>query len=242
MAENEIIKHAQKAFSIMKSPGKDIRHKLGEILIEILIIVIAVTISIWVHNWNEKRNEKREETAFLTGLKKDLQCDIENITSSRNFYASTLQGISYFLKAGSVQTINLDSINKYSDCFFSSTDLDPHIARYEALKSSGRFIIIENKELLNDIIELHESTIKRIEELNVRYDRHTQQIASLISQNAILGKSGQVTNSASMLGRSDLRILMSTSWGLIANNIIPIHKTGISKCQGIISRIDQELK
>jgi Family of unknown function (DUF6090) len=242
MAENEIIKHSRKTFSIIKSPGKSIRHKLGEILIEILIIVVAVSISIWVHNWNEKRHEKKEEIEFFTGLKKDLQSDIENITSSQKFYESTLKGISYFLTAGARQNINLDSTNKYSDCFFSSTDLDPHIARYEALKSSGRFIIIENKELLNDIIELHESTIKRIGELNARYDLHNQQIASLISQNADLGKNGKVTNAVSMLGRSDLRILLSTSWGLIANNIIPVHKTGISKCKEIISRIDKELE
>jgi len=241
MAENEIIKHSRKAFSIIRSSGKSLRNKLVEILIEILIIVIAVSISIWVHNWNEKRNEKREEKEFFYGLKKDLQSDIENMTSSQKFYEFTLQGISYFLKTSSGQNINQDSINKYSDCFFSSTDLDPHIARYEALKSSGRFIIIENKALLNDIIELHESIIKRIGELNVRYDKHNQQIASLISQNADLGKNGEVTNAVSILGRSDFRILMSTSWGLIANNIIPIHKTGISKCNEIISRIDMDL-
>ena len=241
MAENEIIKHSRKAFSIIRSSGKSLRYKLGEIFIEILIIFIAVSISIGVHNWNEKRHENRDEREFFAGFKKDLQCDIENMTSSRKFYEFTMQGISYFLKRGSGQNTNQDSINKYSDCFFSSTDLDPHIARYEALKSSGRFIIIENKELLNDIIVLHESIIKRIGELNDRYDRHNQQIAALISQNADLGKNGEVTNAASILGRSEFRILLSTSRGLIANNIIPIHKTGISKCNEIIARIDREL-
>ena len=242
MAENEIIKHFRKAYAIIKLSGKSIKHKLSEIFIEILIIVIAVSISIWFHNWNEGRHEKKEEKEFFIGLKRDLQHDMENMINSQKLYEYTLRGISYFLKTENGKYLNQDSINKYSDCFFSSTDLDPHIARYEGLKSSGMFTIMENKELLNNIIELHESIIQRIQDLDEKYYQHNQKIATLISQNAVLAKNGQVTNAAFIVSRSDFKILIGTSGGLIANNIIPIHKTGISKCHEIITQIDKELK
>lgn len=110
------------------------------------------------------------------------------------------------------------------------------------MKSSGRFSILENRELLNNIIELHESIIQRIEDLNEKYYLHNQKISTLISQNAILAQNGQVLNAASITGRSDFIILITLSGGLIANNIIPIHKAGIIKCREIIAQIDRELK
>ena len=242
MAEDEIIKHSRKAFAIMRSPGKSIRRKLVEIFIEILIIVIAVSLSIGLNNWNERGHNVKDEREFLTGLKKDLQSDIENMTNSEEMYEYTLRGISFFLKTENDKDVNKDSINKYSDCFFSSTSLDPHIARYEGLKSSGRLTIIENKELLDNIIELHESIFQRIQDLNEKYYQHNQKIATLISQNVILSKNGKILNIASILGRSEFKILVGTSGGLILNNIIPVHKTGIKKCRDILMLIDNELK
>jgi hypothetical protein len=242
MAENEIVKHTKKAITIIKSPGKGFKHKLGEIFVEIIIIVIAVNVSIWFNNWSEKQHDKKEEKEFFIGLKQDLQGDIENMTNSEKYYESTLQGIRYFLKAKEGKTLSQDSINSYSDAFFGSTDLDPHIGRYEGLKSSGKFKIIENKELLNEIIDFHESVIQRIQDLNEKYYRHNEKIANLISQNAELAKNGQVSNVSTIINRSDFRILIGTSWGLIANNIVPIHKTGIRMCNEIIAEIDKELK
>ena len=242
MAEDEIIKHSRKAFAILRSSGKSLRRKLFEIFIEILIIVVAVTVSIGLNNWNEKIHNVKDEREFLSGLKKDLQSDIENMSNSKEMYEYALMGISFYLKTEEGGLLNKDSINKYSDCFFSSTSLDPHIARYEGLKSSGRFTIIENKELLDNIIELHESIFQRIQDLNEKYYQHNQKIATLISQNIKLAKNGRAMNVASILGRSDFKILIGTSGGLISNNIIPIHKEGIRKCREIIRQIDNELK
>jgi len=242
MAENEIVKHSRKTLAIIKSSGTGIKHKLKEIFIEIIIIVIAVSISIGFHNWNERRHNTKEEKEFFNGLKKDLQSDIVNMTNSQELYEYTLRGVSYFLKTENGNNLNQDSITKYSDCFFSSTDLDPHIARYEGLKSSGRFTIIENKELLNNIIELHESIIQRIQDLNNNYFQHNQKIATLISQNAVLATNGHISNAASIVSRNDFKILISISGGLISNNMIPIHKEGISKCHEILAQIDKELK
>jgi hypothetical protein len=242
MAEQEVIKHAKKTYAILKSSENGWKHKLLDIIIEILIIVFAVSVSIWLHNWSEKSSDDKEEKEFFIGLKKDLENDLINMKSSKTFYENTLVGIHYFLANGDGKRLNRDSINKYSDIFFNSTDLDPHIGRYEGLKSSGKFKIIENKELLNNIINLHEALIRRIQELNDKYYRHNEKLEPVIFQNTRLAPNGQIENASMVISRSDFKILLSINGGIISNNIIRAHEEGINKCNEIIKQIDIALK
>jgi len=138
--------------------------------------------------------------------------------------------------------MNQDSINKYSGIFFSSTDLDPNIGRYQGLKSSGKFRIIDNKELLNNIINLHESIILRIQELNDKYYRHNDKLESVIFQNTRLSPNRQIENASMVTSRSDFKILLSVNGGIIVNNIIQAHEDGINKCNEILKQLDEELK
>ena len=242
MEGDEIMKHTKKSYAILRSKENNWKHKLGEIVIEILIIVFAVSVSIWLHNWSQKRHDEKEEKEFFIGLKEDLEVDITNMTNCNVFYENTLKGIRYFLEIGNGMTPNQDSINKYSGIFFNSIELDPHIGRYEGLKSSGKFEIIENKELLNNIITLHESIIQRIQELNEKYYRHNEILESVISQNTKLEKNGQIANTSEVTNRSDFKILLNINSGIIANNIIPANDAGINKCKEIIRQITAELK
>lgn len=242
MAEHEIIKHTKKAFKILKSPDMSLRNKLADILTEILIIVFAVSVSIWLSNWSERRQDHKEEKEFLNGFKKDLQSEIENMTSSKDFYNKVLFGAKYFLRVSRGAPLSRDSINTYSFIFFSSTNLDPHIGRYEGLKSSGKFKIIENKELLNNIIDLEETIIQRIQTLNEKYYQHTQKLEALINQNLHLDRGLDIANAEEVLKRSDMIILLTTTEGIIQANIIIIHDEGIKKCKEIIARIDEELE
>lgn len=242
MSEHEIIKHTKKAYTIIKSSDMGIKNKIIDILTEIIIIVFAVSVSIWLSNWSETRHEKMEEKEFLSGYKKDLQSIITNMSSSKDFYLNTEQGIKYFLSIGRGAVLNKDSISKYSFIFFSSTDLDPHISRYEGLKSSGKFKIIKNKELLNNIIDLHEAIIQRIQILNEKYYEQAQKLEALIVQNVHLAKGGDIVNSEEVLKRNDMIILLTTTGGIIDANIIGVHDTGIKKCKEIMAQIDKELK
>jgi hypothetical protein len=242
MEGNEVIKHTKKAYNIAKSPKNSWKHKAQEILIEILIIIFAVSISIWLSNWSERRNDKKEQKEFLTGLKEDLRINIENMGRSKQFYDFSLNGMNYFLSTGRAKVINKDSINKYSGLFFSSTDLDPIIGRYEGLKSSGKFKIIENKALLNNIINLHESIIQRIQYLDNHYQQHNVKIETIIFQYMQLSENGEILNPEQIMKRSDFNVLLGMSKGLLVNYMIPIHKEGINKCNEIINQIDKEIK
>ena len=242
MAEDEIIKHTKKTFAILKSSEHGWKHKLKETVVEILIIVFAVTLSIWLHNASEQQHNRAEEKEFLKGLKEDLEVNITHISNSQLFYQNTIKGYRYFFAIANGLPLNEDSIKTYSGIFFSSTDLDPHIGRYEGLKSSGRFSIIENKDLLNNIITLHESTIQRIKELNDKYYRHNEKLESLVAENTQLGKNGQITNAAEIVSRSDFKILLQVNAAIIANNILFANQAGITKCKEIINQINEALK
>ncbi len=117
MAEDEIRKHANNAIKIMKDKENGWWHKLKDIFIEVLIIVFAVTISIWFHNWSDKMHEQKEEKVFLTGFKKDLYGDIDNIQNSLNFYKNSVNGMRYFAKVGAGDSLNNDSLKKYASVF-----------------------------------------------------------------------------------------------------------------------------
>jgi hypothetical protein len=239
--EAEIKKHAKNIFKVAGNSQFEIFEKIRDICIEIIIIVIAVSISIALHNWNESRHNRQEEKEFLIGLQKDLQGDIENMESSRMFYEESVQGLTFFLTAANKPSrLSKDSVNKYLGIFFSSTDLDPHIERYEGLKSSGKFTIIENKELLNNIINLHEVIIQRIHILNNKYYAHQERLESIISQNIQMSTS--VTNVPFLLRRGDILLSLRVGKGIIANNIIPFHTSGIKACKDIIAQIDEQLK
>src|ERR1700728_4129967 len=100
MAEDEIRKHANAAIKIVKDKETDWKHKLKDISLEVLIIVFAVTISIWFHNWSDKLQERKEEKIFLSGFRKDLLGDIDNIKASLDFYENSYAGMRYFAKVG----------------------------------------------------------------------------------------------------------------------------------------------
>jgi hypothetical protein len=242
MAEDEVRKHAKAAIKIFSDHKSSWQHKLKDIILEILIIVFAVSISIWFHNLSDKYQQRREQREFLTGFKKDLKNDIENIDSSRSFYENTLNGMLYFSKIGTGDSLNNDSLIKYGNIFFSSTELEPHISRYEALKNSGKFGIIEDKELLNKIIDLNESTLSNIQLLNGIYGKSIERISVFIQQNLQFNRQGNITNQETLLRNPQMRFLLSLGRSTIDQNVIPAHNEGIKKCYEIIQQIDKELQ
>src|SRR5258708_19013112 len=82
--EDEVSKHTRKIYRAIKDPRHSFAEKTKEIVIEILIIVFAVTLSIWFHSWSEHRHEQKEVREFLTGLKDDLNKDINLLEANKN--------------------------------------------------------------------------------------------------------------------------------------------------------------
>jgi hypothetical protein len=241
MAEDEIIKHAKKAFSVWSDPQTNWKHKAKEIFIEIIIIVFAVSISIWLHNESESSKDRKEERQFLTGLKTDLTADQREMKGDSSAYQAILDGALYFRKVGAGQALNTDSLNHYAWIFFSSVRKQSRTSRFETLKGSGKLDIIENKELLNNIINLYQEIYPTINSGNQTYTQYTEnRIGDFLDAHAKLDTANNITNWPDILHSTEFRMGLFRV-NTIAQNI-EAYIAGIKKSNEIINQIDAELK
>lgn len=242
MAENEIVKHVEAAYKALQKPHTNWLHKLKEVLIEIGIIVFAVTLSIWFHNWSDSLHEHQEEKEFLIGMKQDIQADLENARGDSDFYATQLYRLNYFQRVAINQPLNADSMTTYQGVFFSNTNLEPHISRYEGLKGSGKLGIIENNDLRENIINLHEEAIKHAEILDGYYTDYINRLGNFVQEHATLSPDYKsILNSRDILRNSQMRFLMVYGTSFLSRNVIKANDTCIVRCQRLIRQINQEL-
>jgi hypothetical protein len=242
MAENEIVKHVEAAYQALQKPNTNWLHKLKEVLIEIGIIVFAVSLSIWFHNWSDSLHERHEEKEFLTGMKTDIQADLANARGDSSFYATQLYRLKYFQRVAIGQPLSPDSIKTYQSVFFSNTNFEPHISRYEGLKGSGKLGIIENSDLRNNIINLHEEAIKHAEILDGYYTEYVTRLGNFVQEHATLSPDYKsILNSENLLRNSQMRFLMVYGTSFLSGNVINANDTCIVRCQRLIHQIDREL-
>jgi hypothetical protein len=161
MADHEVAKHTKKMYKIWNSSEHGFWHKFKEFFIEISIIIFAVTVSIWFHNIAEKRHDRAEAKQFLIGFKTDLQKDTAEMIQDSLSYHLQYDIFSQILDSPDhLKDSNL--INQNNWVFLNTTVLIPNISRFEALKYSGKMNTIENKELLDEIINLYEEKIPKL--------------------------------------------------------------------------------
>ena len=242
MAENEIVKHVEAAYKALQQPNTNWLHKLKEVLIEIAIIVFAVSLSIWFHNWSDSLHERKDEREFLLGMKTDIQADLENARGDSGFYATQLYRLGYIQRVAVGQPLSPDSLKAYQGVFFSNTNLEPHISRYEGLKGSGKLGIIENPDLRNNIINLHEEAIKHAEILDGYYTDYVNRLGNFVQEHASLSPDYKsILNSEDLLHNSQMRFLMVYGTSFLSSNVMSANDTCIVRCQHLISQINKEL-
>ena len=241
MAEQEVIKHVKHAVDVARSK-RPWMHKLQEILLEIVIIVFAVSLSIWLHNWSESRKDRDEERDFLTGLKQDLLADMQEMKGDSATYENVLQGLAYFTRIGGGEVLNADSAALYRPILFSTVQIDPRIARFEALRGSGRLGIIQDKELLVHITDLYTKSFTHLRRINdflnsFRTDRLLPFFAAHLQVNPAGTGS---TNMQDVLRLSETRVLISVLAN--AGDNIADYRRVIAKSELIIREIDKDLE
>ena len=224
MAEHEIIKHIEKVVNVSRSHEKTWQHKLREILLEIVIIVFAVSLSIWLHNWAESLKDRKEEREFLTGLKEDLQADMQEMNSDRRTFQDGLVAVNYFERVGSGEGLNQDSLLNYIGFLTSYAVIEPRISRFEALKSSGKIGIVSNKDLMLHIIDLYTKDFPLIIHRNEFINRlRTERFIDLMSQHLLLEPHIQVAQRVGANWQEFFRLspvrIMVTSLLSASNNV-----------------------
>src|SRR5690242_16282248 len=113
MAEQEVIKHTKKAYTVLSHKEHSVFYKIKEFIMEIFIIVFAITISIWFHNRSEHSHQQQDVKEFLLGLKADLQNDIKEMKADSLTFVHTDAAFKYISGIKYGEIVNNDSIQKY---------------------------------------------------------------------------------------------------------------------------------
>jgi hypothetical protein len=240
MADQEIIKHIKAAIDASRDKKRNWSHKIREILLEIVIIVFAVSLSIWLHGWAEDRKDRHEEREFLTGLREDLKADIKEMQGDLVWYGNAKQGMAYLERVGAGEPLSQDSLKTFQWVLFSFAQIEPRASRYEALKSSGRMNIIENKELLLGITDLYTKDFPLIRRRNdfINSLKNNQLMPFVFSKIKIDTK-GVASNWQDILREPGLRLMLGAE---SLENVVVAYEQGIRDCEKVIGEIDKEVR
>jgi len=164
MSAHDVIKQSSRIAAILNEEGKKMKHKLGEILLEIIIIVFAITLSLLFERWRQNVEDRNLEHTFLQGLKADLGNDVNQLEAASAKWVQMENATRYFIKPESQINWSRDSVNYWGSRCFHNVYFFPSTNRYEALKSTGKITVIEDKRLQNDIVDLYQTKLPDLEQ------------------------------------------------------------------------------
>jgi len=236
MAEQEVIKHTKKVFGLWQT-NNPVWHKIAEFLLEIFIIVFAITVSIYFHDRSELKHQRHETKEFLLGLKQDLKTDIEEMNQDKSSFIQSQRAFNYITSRKLNESLNPDTIRKYSGWIFNTTGLVPNSGRFEGFKSSGKMGTIENKELQNNIMDLYQENIPNLINSTNFYTSKKQGLFEYVNLNR-KRLTDSTTNLVSVLS-SDAAYNICVTLTFV-QEILDRYDTCINKMKAIIRDINKQ--
>ena len=140
--------------------GKYLKYAIGEII----LVVIGILIALSINNWNESRKQSISENEFITSVKNDLKQD-------KAFIQLVIEIIEPRIEA--YKALNSDLPNLYNNdrksldsifhnYFKTQRTFYPISGSYESAVSGNKITVFRNKELIQKIIKLYNSTYDRL--------------------------------------------------------------------------------
>jgi hypothetical protein len=140
--------------------GKYLTYAIGEII----LVVIGILIALSINNWNESRKQSISENEFITSVKNDLKQDkafiqliIEIIEPRIEAYEALNSDLSNLYNN---DRKSLDSI--FHNYFKTQRTFYPISGSYESAVSGNQITVFRNKELIQKIIKIYNSTYDRL--------------------------------------------------------------------------------
>jgi len=193
-----------------------------------------------VERWRENAHERAIEKKFLLGLRVDLRNDIQQLKSDSASYYYLYKGWHYLRNAGINKiALNSDSLKKYEGTLTNTTEFIPNNSRFEALKSSGQFNVIENDSLQNLILDLYQNRIASLK-LTTSYITafKTQQLLPFLSKNMRYNNSDSTSNLQEVIEMPEMQnYLLSGGFG---NEAMDRYHFIIVQSSKIIEIIDKQ--
>ncbi|MCL2726772.1 MAG: hypothetical protein FWD56_00140 [Bacteroidales bacterium] len=131
--------------------------KIGKYLREISVIVIGVAITLSASYGISIRGEKRDMALYLNAIKLELEENIETIERAIEDLKPSVK-YSNYLQSLDIKSLNNDSIRSYEDAFLVSM-YSFQTNAFEMFKNSGVMRLIDDKEFLQSLWNMHEGMI-----------------------------------------------------------------------------------
>jgi hypothetical protein len=158
----------------MKRILTTLSQKWLEYLLEILVLIIGIYGAFAPENWNERQKINKERISYLQDIKRDLQKDVETISSTLNLVSKSNQthlesqeriNKSMFTEDSLIQFVKYDIETLY----YSFTGFNN--SSYISLQSSGNVSILEDpiKRQLFELAILQEEVLDLLNEFGDNY-------------------------------------------------------------------------
>jgi len=156
----KFFRHIRQNLLMENKTGKYFKYAIGEIV----LVVIGILIALQINTWNESRKQAISENEFIASVKKDLKQDKAFV----NFIIDQIEPRIEAYKALSIDLPNrydndrrsLDSL--FQEYFVSQRTFYPISGSYESAVSGNQINTFRNKDLLQDVVKIYNSTYDRL--------------------------------------------------------------------------------
>lgn len=241
MSESEFVKHSKKIIAVSTDRSRRFKSRVVDIIGEIFIIVIAITISFLFEKWREKQMDQKLEKEFFQGLNTDLNDDLKELKSDSATYMLVAHSLKYLRDYDVTANPHPDSLAKYGHWLFNTTGLIPNTSRIDALKFSGKIGVIENKDLLDKILNLYQEEIPSlIIETSSFTDYKTKLLLPYYYQNIAYSGGNLVEQLRSILPKDQFKVYLD--YDGIATHIAQHYHSIINSFEEVQRMVTKELE
>jgi len=120
---------------------------------EIILVVIGILIALGINNLNIQHQNKNQEKVILEQLLVEYEANLEEIENKikmRNMIMRSIEHLIFYADQG-IENEHMDSISLFLDRTHYDPTYDPANGVTNELLNSGRFYLIQNDELKNQL-------------------------------------------------------------------------------------------
>ncbi len=230
------------------------RYAIGEIV----LVVIGILIALSINNWNENRKERNKELIYLNNIKEDIKLNIASLEVFIVTRDETVNSVAIVLEYfNGKQKIDHNTFNFHNINILEWYPFVQHSNTYEELMNSGKFAIISNKSIKNELqnIQSNFEMILFIEnEMQQDYERYLYQpYFNLVDLDTALKNytdqlNNKETTTIEKLDKDEIELLLKNKLyknGLVlaafnSNKLVEEFTNLIEKSKLVIQLIDNE--
>ena len=139
---------------------------------ETLVVVVGVLGAYSLNNWNESRKIRKDEAYYLYQMRGALEGDIKLLESEIALTQNKVIKCEHFIN----ELNTPGDVSSFNSAFLEFVDavnvprFQPNTSTFDELQSTGKLSIFNNKELINQIVQLYNSYDFLLLQLKIEVD------------------------------------------------------------------------